>query len=413
MASEGKEAPRLSAGITPRDSGRRLLVAAMALGQIGGLLPHVAVPATMPQFLIPEWHLSNAHAGLMASAYALGYMVLVPFLTTLTDRIDARRILFLSSLVSALATIGFGLFADGMISAMIFWCLAGMGFAGGYMPGLKALTDRLGPGESSRSVVFYTASFSFGVGLSFLACQVIAEHWGWRAAFVITGAAPLIMTVVAGLLQPVPPPPRAGAFLDIRPALKNRAALAYSWAYGAHCFELYGLRTWMVAFWGFVAARGDAPMSTIAVSTIVTILAMPASMLGNELALKIGRHRAITVVMLASAAVALAIGLSAGLSPWLSLLLMLVYAFTVPGDSGALTAGMTAAADPRYRGASMAVHSTIGFGLTAAGGWVFGIALDAAGGIDVPAAWALAFGIMAIAATMGPAVLWWSRRRPA
>ena len=90
-------------------------------------------------------------------------------------------------------------------------------------------------------------------------------------------------------------------------------------AYGAHCFELYGLRTWIVAFWGFVAASGDAPMSAIAVSTIVTILAMPASILGNELALKFGRHRAITVVMLASAAVALAIGLSAGLSPWLSL----------------------------------------------------------------------------------------------
>ena len=92
---------------------------------------------------------------------------------------------------------------------------------------------------------------------------------------------------------------------------------------------------------------------------------------------------------------------------------MLVYAFTVPGDSGALTSGMTAAADPRFRGASMAIHSAIGFALTAAGGWAFGIALDAAGGIDVPAAWALAFGIMAIAATMGPAVLWWSRRQPA
>ena len=388
----------------------KALVGTMALGQIGGLLPHVAVPAVMPQFLIPEWHLSNGEAGLMASAYALGYMLMVPFLTTLTDRIDARIVLFWSSLVSALAVIGFGLFANGMISAMVFWALAGIGFAGGYMPGLKALTDRLEPGESSRSIVFYTASFSFGVGLSFLACQVIAEHWGWRPAFIATGAAPLAVTLIAFLLNPVRPPPRAGRFLEIGPALRNRAALAYSLAYGAHCFELYGLRTWMVAFWGFVAARGEAPMSAIAVSTLVTLIAMPASMLGNELALKIGRHRAVTLVMLASAAVAFTIGITAGLSPWLSLVLMFVYAFTVPGDSGALTAGMAAAADPRFRGASMAVHSTIGFALTAAGGWAFGVALDAMGGTSVPAAWALAFGLMAIAATLGPAVLWWSRR---
>jgi predicted MFS family arabinose efflux permease len=66
------------------------LVFAMAVGQVGGLLPHVAVPSTMPAFLIPEWGLSYGEAGLMASAYAIGYMLAAPVLTTLTDRIDAR-----------------------------------------------------------------------------------------------------------------------------------------------------------------------------------------------------------------------------------------------------------------------------------------------------------------------------------
>ena len=27
--------------------------------------------------------------------------------------------------------------------------------------------------------------------------------------------------------------------------------------YGAHCFELYGIRTWLVAFWTFVAMRNS------------------------------------------------------------------------------------------------------------------------------------------------------------
>ena len=390
----------------------RTLVAAMAVGQVGGLLPHVAVPATMPAHLIPLWHLSNAEAGLMASAYALGYMVAVPVLTTLTDRIDARRILIGGSLVNALATVAFGLLADGMISAMFLWALVGAGFAGAYMPGLKALTDRL-DGESSRSVTIYTSSFSFGVGLSFLACQLIADGLGWRWSFILTGLAPLTMTAVAWSLRPVTPPPRSGPLLDLKPALHNRAAIGYSLAYGWHCFELYGLRTWLVAFWGFVAASGGAPLGVVAVSALVAVLAMPASILGNELALKLGRHRAISIVMLSSAAVALAIGFSAGLSPWLSLVLMLIYAFTVPGDSGALTSGMTAAADPRFRGASMAIHSAIGFALTAAGGWAVGVALDAAGGVSQPHAWALAYAVMAAGAVLGPVSLWWSRTRAA
>ncbi len=388
----------------------RVLVAAMAAGQVGGLLPHVAVPAVMPTALIPAWDLSYAEAGLMASAYAVGYMLAVPVLTTLTDRIDARRILIAGSLVNALGTVAFGLLADGMISAMLLWGLTGVGFAGAYLPGRKALTDRLDPGESSRSVTFYTSSFSFGVGLSFLLCQLLADGLGWRWAFIVTGLAPLVMTAVAFSLKPVPPPPRDGPLLEFAPALRNRTALGYSLAYGWHCFELYGLRTWLVAFWGFVAARDGAPLGVVAVSAVVTLLAMPASILGNELALKLGRHRAVTIVMFASAAVALAIGFTAGLSPWLTLALMLVYSFTVPGDSGALTSGMTASADPRYRGASMAVHSTLGFAFTAAGGWVVGVALDSAGGSGAAGAWTLAYAVMAAGAAMGPVCLWWARR---
>ena len=186
----------------------KTLVAAMAVGQVGGLLPHVAVPATMPAHLIPLWGLSNGEAGLMASAYALGYMLAVPFLTTLTDRIDARRILMLGSVLNGLGTIAFGLLADGMASAMVLWSLVGIGFAGAYMPGLKALTDRLDPGDSSRSVTLYTASFSFGVGLSFLACQLIADAVGWRWAFVLAGLGPFAMTFVAWSLEPVTPAPR-------------------------------------------------------------------------------------------------------------------------------------------------------------------------------------------------------------
>lgn len=126
---------------------------------------------------------------------------------------------------------------------------------------------------------------------------------------------------------------------------------------------------------------------------------------------KLGRHRAITSVMLLSAAVGLAIGFTAGFSPWLTLLLMLVYSFTVPGDSGALTSGMAAAADPRFRGASMAIHSTVGFAFTAAGGWVIGVSLDAAGGVNEHHAWALAFAVMSAGAAMGPVCLWWARRK--
>jgi predicted MFS family arabinose efflux permease len=96
------------------------LTAAMCVGQVGNLLPHVVVPAIMAQHLMPPWGLSAAQAGLMASAYPFGYMLAVPILTALTDRIDARKILTAGSIVSGLATVAFGLFADGLWSASLW-----------------------------------------------------------------------------------------------------------------------------------------------------------------------------------------------------------------------------------------------------------------------------------------------------
>jgi MFS family permease len=129
----------------------RALIIAMCVGQVGNLLPHVVVPAVMVNHLIPLWGLTNAQAGLLAAAYAAGYMLAVPVLSSLTDRIDARKLLLMGSLASAAATIAFGALAQGMTSAMILWGLAGIGFAGAYMPGLRALTDRLEPGERCAS----------------------------------------------------------------------------------------------------------------------------------------------------------------------------------------------------------------------------------------------------------------------
>ena len=389
----------------------RTMVILMAAAQLGSLLPHVVVPAVMPSYLIPEWNLSYSEAGLMAASYAAGYMFAVPLLATLTDRVDARWVLFWGSLASGLATILFGLLADGLVSAVVLWGLAGIGFAGAYMPGLKALTDRL-TGDASRSVTLYTGSFSVGVGLSFLISQLVAERWGWRPAFVVTGLGPAAMAAVALLLRPAPPPPRAGPLLNFRPVIRNRTAMGYMMGYGAHCFELYGMRTWLVAFWGFVAARagGSTPMDAITVSVIASVVSLPASLLGNEAALRFGRHRAISVVMVCSGLVAVAIGLTAGFSPWLSLLLLLCYSIAIPADSGALTSGVSAAAEPQVRGATLALHSMVGFGLSALGGWAVGVAIDAAGGPESAQGWMAAFFVMAAGVLLGPLALWWSRR---
>jgi MFS family permease len=379
----------------------------MCIGQIGNLLPHVVVPAVMVQHLIPLWGMTNTQAGLLASAYAAGYMLAVPFLSSLTDRYDARRILLLGSLCSGLSTLAFALFATSWVTGLFIWGLAGASFAGAYMPGLRALTDRLETADASRSITLYTASYSMGVGFSFLVSQLVADAYGWRWSFGITGLGPLIMAFVAWRMKPVLPIPKEGHLLDVRPVLRNRPAMAHILSYGAHCFELYGFRTWLVAFWTFVISRhqGDSLPDAMTVSFLASLLAMPASILGNELSLRFGRARAISWIQVISALTALSIGVLAGGSAWVILVLIFIYAVTVPADSGSLTAGMMSYAQPQFKGLTLAMHSTVGFGLSALSGWMVGLALDFHGGTQDPQAWLAAFGVLAAGVMLGPLAL--------
>ena len=379
----------------------------MCIGQIGNLLPHVVVPAVMVQHLIPLWGMTNTQAGLLASAYAAGYMLAVPFLSSLTDRYDARRILLLGSLCSGLSTLAFALFATSWVTGLFIWGLAGASFAGAYMPGLRALTDRLETADASRSITLYTASYSMGVGFSFLVSQLVADAYGWRWSFGITGLGPLIMAFVAWRMKPVLPITKEGHLLDVRPVLRNRPAMAYILSYGAHCFELYGFRTWLVAFWTFVISRhqGDSLPDAMTVSFLASLLAMPASILGNELSLRFGRASAISWIQVISALTALSIGVLAGGSAWVILVLIFIYAVTVPADSGSLTAGMMSYAHPQFKGLTLAMHSTVGFGLSALSGWMVGLALDFHGGTQDPQAWLAAFGVLAAGVMLGPLAL--------
>ncbi len=137
------------------------------------------LPALLPILLV-EWTLSNTQAGWINGIYFAAYMAAVPVLVGLTDRVDPRRIYALGAVVSLLSALGFAVFADGFWDAMLYRGLGGVGLAGTYMPGLKALTDHIDERLRSRAVAFYTASLSIGFALSFLFSGEIAALLDWR-----------------------------------------------------------------------------------------------------------------------------------------------------------------------------------------------------------------------------------------
>lgn len=383
------------------------LIAAMCLAEILGMASFAMFPALMPGF-IAEWSLSNTEAGWINGMYFAGYTVSVPILVSMTDRVDPRRIYLVSALVTIGAALGFAYLAEGFWSALTLRSLAGVGLAGTYMPGLKALSDRFEGRLQSRAVAVYTASFGIGASVSFALAGELAEQLDWQWAFVVGGgAAFLALLIVAVVLSPALPrrvEPESH-LLDFRPVLRNRPAMGYVLAYAAHNWELFGLRSWIVAFLVYAQSLqhdGASGWSPSLIAAVINLVGWPASVFGNEFAVRFGRQRVVIFVMAASALYACMFGFTASL-PFLAIVVLsLVYGVTVTGDSASITAGVVAAAQPDQRGATMAVHSCIGFAGASAGPIVFGVVLDLAGGGTNTLAWGLAFATMGLGVALGP-----------
>ena len=393
--------------MSPKSAYRHTLI--VSLAEIFGLSSIAAFPALLPTFKT-LWQLSNTALGWISAGYYAGYMIFVPILAGITDRIDARKIMCAGSIFSVLTALGYAFTAQGFWSALILRFLAGISLAGIYMPGLKLVSDHTEGKLQSRFVSFYTASFSVGASLSYLLAGEINEAAGWRWAFMASAAGGAIALAIIVLVVPggkTHGSQKRISLSDFNVVFRSRPVMAYVLGYAVHMWELFSFRAWIVAFLVFSIHRQPAEAfvwSPTQVAFLINLIGVPASIGGNELSRKFGRRKLISTVMLVSTGLGAVIGFTASLPYLLVVVLAVFYGMTITGDSASLTAGAVTAAPPHLRGTTLAVHSTFGFGAAFLGPLTIGVLLDIFGGGLL--AWGMGFLAMSAACLLGPVFLY-------
>jgi MFS family permease len=372
----------------PRPGSRgytRAIVAAQMLAQIGAF----ALPALLPTY-IARWDLSMTEAGWLVGIFFAAYVVMVPILVALTDRVPVRRVYMFGTGLTTLAHLGFALVADGFWSGLVLRILAGAGWAGTYMPGLKAIADPLDGVAQSRAVSWHTAWVGISGAASFAIAGFIDRVAGPEAVFLVSAATSFAAVLIAVLIMPTALPrqaravPRQRRLLDFRPVFRNQAAMGWIAGYTVHIWGWAALRAWGVTF-------------------LTIVIGIALSIPGNEAAQRRGRMRVVTITMGTAAALSLLAGWTAGMSALVATLLVLLWNIAIYFDSSALTAGTVEAADKELRGATMGLHSMCGY----AGGFIgplgVGLALDLAG--EDTLGWGIAFGHLAVVTLTGLLIL--------
>lgn len=100
----------------------------------------------------------------------------------------------------------------------------GVGEAGGIPPSHAIISDLYPPGERATAMAIWSAGNNIGIFVAFLFGGVVAQRFGWRAAFVVAGVLTVLFALVVRLT--VREPPRA---IKADPALRSGGRVREAW----------------------------------------------------------------------------------------------------------------------------------------------------------------------------------------
>ena len=366
----------------------------------------VAYSAVLP-LTQAAWNLTAREAGLIQSAFHLGYLVSLFLVGFAADHWGAKRTMIVTGVAAWATPFAFVLLAHGFGSAFWLHALTGLCAGGSYTPALALINDNVAPERRGRAMGYLIASSSAGYALALGAAAAALRFTDWRGALAVVAAMPLLAWLVAlaqlrGTRNVVHPRPAGEGALAALPAvIGNRRGMLSILAYTCHNWELLGLWAWMPAFLtAALVAHGEpsraAASLALAFSAFTYVANIGGSILGGQMADRWGRTQTVLTWSLASLALSFAIGWLIALPIALLVALACLYNFTGIADSSTHSTMLAESVPAHYLGVAYSVRSAVGFGAGVVSPAVFGWALDASGH------WGIAWATLGLGALLGP-----------
>ncbi len=199
-----------------------------------------------------EFQVSDTLLGVLSGAsFALFYATLGIPIARWADYGDRKLIITLALSTWSVMTALCG-------AANSFWQLAaarfgvGAGEAGAIPPAQSLIADYFPPGERARAIGVFMTAASAGYAIGLVFGGRVAQHYGWRAAFIAVGLLSLVLVVltrsvlkeprsVVGAVRPTGSEPLrvAAKALFAKPSYRSLAAaliIYFFWTYGVLVF---------------------------------------------------------------------------------------------------------------------------------------------------------------------------------
>jgi len=378
---------------TMRERRRVLVVTSVSL--FFSVLVWFNYSAVLP-LVIEEWDLSGTEAGIVFSAFQVGYLVAIIPAGRLADIYSPRWVISVGAIGTGLPSLAFAAVADGFLISSVFRFFSGLFVAGVYVPGMRFVSDWFPGSVRGRALGLYIGTYEVGTGLSFIFATAATEAVNWRIAIAITSIGSLIVApLILKLTRDNPEQSASSGAFDFSILSDQEYLLAVS-IYSWHNWELFGVRNWLLTF--LIAAPAFATTDTTVLPGLVVgtmiIMSGASDTAGGWLSDRIGRPQTIAIGLGFSTFLSSIFGLLGELPMAVLIAITLTYGLVLALDSAPTSTLVTEVAADEHVGTALSVQSLAGFSTTVVSPVIFGLALDQFG-------YAVAFPTLAVGALLG------------
>ena len=145
--------------------------------------------------IMQDTHLSAEKYGFIVSAFSIAYMISNPLWGGLLDRLGLRVGMTAAVSFWTAASVAHS-FATGFWSFAIARTGLGVGEGATFPGGLRAVVQTLRPAEQARGLAVAYSGGSLGAIVTPFVIMPIFLKWGWRPAFLFTGAIGLVWLAI-------------------------------------------------------------------------------------------------------------------------------------------------------------------------------------------------------------------------
>ena len=353
----------------------------MAIALLVTLLPIASYIAAIDQ-IKDEWNLNNSEVAMIYSSYLIGYALSALIIVPLTDKGNRKAILIVSAVISVTAHILFSIVSDNLITGSIIRLLAGVGYLGIYICGIRIISDQFDEKNQGKVVgLFVTSQYlshSVSLGLTDVLIN-ITHDWrlGYSLVSMISAAGIIMFFFLTYKTKEIPVTTIQNSW-SFKP---NKNIIKVIISYSIHALVLYSLRIWSPVFLNSIfAASSSGFWNKISGNTIASIafaIAAVGPLIGGIFADRVGIVKSTSIIIAICSISGFLFGFVElfNIIPLL-ILLLFIYTFSASADSSIYQMGIISLTKNNPLGQNLGMQSFAGLISGCIGPIIIGVVTD-------------------------------------